>query len=107
MRECRVQPVAQVRHCAAAMSPPPERSLSAMGLITHVSVIGFATALSTRAVDPIIPPIAQSLEVDAGRVALLTTAFTLPFVIAQPLVGPAADAIGKLRMMVICLVVVV
>jgi predicted MFS family arabinose efflux permease len=78
-----------------------------MGLITHVSVIGFATALSTRAVDPIIPPIAHSLEVDAGRVALLTTAFTLPFVIAQPLVGPVADAIGKLRMMMICLVVVI
>jgi predicted MFS family arabinose efflux permease len=107
MRECRVHSQRQVRHCPAAMPLPPERSLSPMGLITHVSVIGFATALSTRAVDPIIPPISQSLGVDAERVALLTTAFTLPFVIAQPLVGPAADAIGKLRMMLICLIVIV
>src|SRR5262249_2549795 len=78
---CRVHSRGQVRHCAAAMPPPSDRSLSPMAFITHVSVIGFATALSTRAVDPIIPPIAHSLQVDAGRAALLSTAFTLPFVL--------------------------
>jgi predicted MFS family arabinose efflux permease len=90
------------------MPPPPERpSLSPTSLITHVSLIGFATALSARAVDPIIPPIAQGLQIDPGHVALLSTAFTLPFVIVQPILGPAADAIGKTRMMIICLVVVI
>jgi MFS transporter, DHA1 family, inner membrane transport protein len=74
--------------------------------ITHLSLIGFATALSTRAVDPIIPPIADGLATDPARVALLTTAFTLPFVFAQPIMGPTADAIGRLRMMQICLVVI-
>jgi predicted MFS family arabinose efflux permease len=81
--------------------------LPAAGFITHVSVIGFATALSTRAVDPIIPPIAESLHTDPGRVVLLTTAFTLPFVIAQPFMGPVADAIGKLRTMLGCLVIII
>jgi predicted MFS family arabinose efflux permease len=89
------------------MPPQSDRSLSPASLITHVSLIGFATALSTRSVDPIIPPIAESLNTDPGRVALLTTAFTLPFVIAQPIMGPVADAIGKVRMMVICLVVII
>jgi predicted MFS family arabinose efflux permease len=89
------------------MPPAPERPPSAKSLITHISLIGFATALSTRAVDPIIPPVAQALNTDPGRVALLTTAFTLPFVIAQPIMGPLADAIGKLRMMLACLVVIV
>jgi predicted MFS family arabinose efflux permease len=81
--------------------------LSPASLITHVSLIGFATALSTRSVDPIIPPIGESLGTEPARVALLTTAFTLPFVLAQPIIGPVADAIGKVRMMLICLVIII
>jgi predicted MFS family arabinose efflux permease len=88
------------------MPPPADRALSPKRFITHISLIGFATALSTRAVDPIIPPVAEALRTDPGRVALLTTAFTLPFVIAQPIMGPLADAIGKLRMMLACLIVI-
>jgi predicted MFS family arabinose efflux permease len=72
-----------------------------------VSLIGFATALSTRAVDPIIPPIASSLQVDPGTVALLSTAFALPFALVQPILGPVADIIGKVRMMMLCLVVII
>jgi predicted MFS family arabinose efflux permease len=86
---------------------PPDRPLSPTRFIAHLSLIGFATALSTRAVDPIIPPIADSLATDPARVALLTTAFTLPFVVAQPFLGPAADAVGKLRMMLICIAVII
>jgi predicted MFS family arabinose efflux permease len=70
-------------------------------------MIGFATALSTRAVDPIVPPIAQSLMVDPGTVALLSTAFALPFALVQPILGPIADMIGKVRLMTICLVVII
>src|SRR5262249_48591038 len=89
---------------SAPMPPSPHRHSSPGNLITHVSLIGFATALSTRSVDPIIPPIAQALQTEPARVALLTTAFTLPFVLAQPIMGPVADAIGKLRTMLMCLV---
>jgi predicted MFS family arabinose efflux permease len=89
------------------MPPSADRALSPTRLITHISLIGFATALSTRAVDPIIPPVAEALRTDPGRVALLTTAFTLPFVIAQPVMGPLADAIGKLRLMLACLAVII
>ena len=85
----------------------PGSSLSSSRLITHVSLIGFATALSTRAVDPIIPPIAQSFQVDPAQVALLSTAFTLPYAFVQPIFGPIADVIGKVRMMIICLVVII
>jgi predicted MFS family arabinose efflux permease len=76
-------------------------------LIVHLSMIGFATALSTRAVDPIIPPIAFSLKTDPATVALLSTAFALPFALAQPILGPLADMIGKLRMMIACLVIII
>src|SRR5262245_1350234 len=86
---------------------PPDRPMSSTSLITHVSVIGFATALSARAVDPIIPPILHARQIDPGHAALLSTAFTLPFVLVQPILGPAADAVGKLRMMLACLIVVI
>jgi MFS family permease len=80
--------------------PSPTRFL------THVSMIGFASALSTRAVDPIVPRIAQGLLVEPGTVALLTTAFALPFAVVQPILGPIADMIGKVRLMMICLAVI-
>lgn len=80
--------------------PSPTRFL------THVSMIGFASALSTRAVDPIVPPIAEGLAVEPGTVALLTTAFALPFALMQPILGPISDMIGKVRLMMICLAVI-
>jgi predicted MFS family arabinose efflux permease len=87
------------------MPPPSDRSTAR--LISHIGLIGFATALSTRAVDPIIPPVAESLQVEPARVALLITAFTLPFVLVQPVLASAADAVGKVRVMLGCLIVVV
>lgn len=84
---------------------PP--SLPASRLITHVSAIGFATALSARALDPLIPSIAGDLAVDAASVALLSTAFALPFACVQPILGPLADMLGKIRLMVACLAVII
>lgn len=75
-------------------------------LIGHLSLIGFATALAARAVDPIIPPMAVSLQTDVAHVALLSTAFALPFALAQPVLGPLADAVGKVRTMMACVLVI-
>src|SRR5215470_9655600 len=86
---------------------PPGSPLPPAHLITHVSLIGFATALSARAVDPIIPPMALSLQVDPAKVALLSTAFTLPYAFVQPILGPIADLFGKVRIMILCLIVII
>jgi predicted MFS family arabinose efflux permease len=86
--------------------PPAGAPPSPTRFLTHVSVIGFASALSTRAVDPIVPPIAEGLAVEPGTVALLTTAFALPFALMQPILGPVSDMIGKVRLMMICLAVI-
>src|SRR5262245_14118145 len=90
-----------------AIAPLMPPSLPAGQLITHVSAIGFATALSQRALDPLIPSIAADLAVDAASVALLSTAFALPFACVQPILGPLADMVGKIRLMVTCLVVII
>jgi len=76
-------------------------------VLTAVSLVAFATALFTRAVDPIIPPIAYDLAVDPSKVALLTTAFSIPYALIQPALGPVADRFGKTRVMMVCLVVLI
>src|SRR5262245_61340488 len=87
--------------------PPAPHAITASQLITHVSAIGFATALSARALDPLIPSIANNLAVEAKSVALLSTAFALPFAFVQPILGPLADMVGKIRLMVTCLAVII
>src|SRR5262245_33646495 len=65
---------------AAAGSPaadPPKPASDERknrSLITRLSLIGFVTALASRATDPIIPPIAHDIGVDPNAVALLATA---------------------------------
>lgn len=88
------------------MSPAPAPQSTSL-MLTHLSMIGFVTALSARAVDPIIPPIALALAESPEKVALLSTAFALPFALVQPILGPVADMMGKVRLMIICLVVMI
>ena len=48
-------------------------------ILIRLSFIGFVTALSSRCVDPVIPLIAWGLQIDPAAVALLSTAFALPY----------------------------
>lgn len=61
----------------------------------------FAGALATRATDPLVVDIAADLGSTAAQVALLGTAYTLPFAFVQPILGPVADAIGKRRVVTV------
>ena len=76
-------------------------------VLTIVGLATFATSLSTRSVDPVIPQIAASLWVEPSTAALLSTAFALPYALIQPVLGSAADMVGKTRMMKACLVIAV
>lgn len=76
-------------------------------ILFRLSFIGFVTALATRSVDPIVPAIAQGLNTDPARVALLSTAFALPFAFIQPILGPIADMAGKVKLMLACLVILI
>jgi predicted MFS family arabinose efflux permease len=66
----------------------------------------FASTLFTRAVDPIIPQIAADLLVDLNTAALLSTAYTLPYALVQPVLGTMADFFGKTRLMNVSLFIV-
>jgi predicted MFS family arabinose efflux permease len=87
---------------AAAVRPP---SVSRVLGLSMLAV--FATTLFVRAVDPVIPRIADHFAMDPHTVALLATAFSLPYAIMQPVLGGLADAWGKTRLMTWSLVALV
>ena len=66
----------------------------------------FAQTLFTRAVDPVIPMIAESLDIDIATAALLSSAYTFPYALVQPALGVTGDFFGKTRLMNLCLLVV-
>jgi predicted MFS family arabinose efflux permease len=74
-------------------------------LLLVLSLVAFASSLSVRAVDPVIPLVAADLAVSTATAALLSTAFALPYALTQPVLGPIADMVGKTRFMTGCLVV--
>ncbi len=76
-------------------------------VLTIIALIVFATSLFARSVDPVIPQIAGDLAVAPTTVALLSTAFALPFAFIQPLLGIMADLMGKTKLMTICLTILV
>ncbi len=72
------------------------RTLHALSFCTFIS------ALSTRAVDPVIPQIATDFVISPSTAAMLATAFAA-YGLVQPVLGPVADAVGKTRVMIACL----
>ena len=66
------------------------------------AVCAFASGIALRTIDPLIVPIAQHFAVAPATAALLSTAYALPYAIAQPFLGPLGDRFGKARCVQIC-----
>jgi len=71
-----------------------------------LSFLIFASALSVQAINPVVPQIAADLGVTPETVAMLAAAFAA-YGLMQPVLGPLADAIGKTRVMMACLLLLV
>ncbi len=74
-----------------------------MPLLVLLALAAFASSLSIRVLDPLVPELARDLSSDVGTVALLASAFAFPCALGQPILGPLGDAVGKARMIKICL----
>ena len=70
-----------------------------------IALVVFASSLFMRSTDPVIPQIASGLSVEPATAALLSTAFTLPYALIQPVLGALADMFSKSRLMLLCLLV--
>ena len=77
-----------------------------MGRVLNLmAFVIFATSLFMRSVDPVIPQIAQGLNVTPATAALLSTGFTLPYALVQPILGALADMFSKARLIAVCMLI--
>src|SRR5499426_1593732 len=88
------------------MTTPGDSARAIPPVLKIVGLVVFASTLFTRAVDPVIPQIGRDLAVDPKTAALLSTAFTFPYALVQPVLGALADMFGKTRLMNISLLVI-
>src|ERR1700710_2063136 len=80
------------------MKPHLPPALNILALAT------FAASLSARALDPVLPHVADDFGVSIATAAGFAAIFAFTFAIVQPVLGAAADLFGKARLMIICLV---
>lgn len=73
-------------------------------VINVIALATFAASLSARALDPVLPHVADEFDVTIATAASFAAVFAFTFAIVQPVLGAAADMFGKARLMVVCLV---
>ena len=69
-----------------------------------ITLATFAASLSARALDPVLPHVADDFGVGIATAASFAAVFAFTFAIIQPLLGATADLFGKARLMIVCLV---
>jgi len=72
--------------------------------INIIAIATFAASLSARALDPILPHVADDFSVSIATAASFSAVFAFTFAVIQPVLGAAADLFGKARLMIVCLV---
>jgi predicted MFS family arabinose efflux permease len=76
---------------------------AASRMIAILAAGGFASTFAGRVVEPLVGVLARDFASPPATVALLSTAFALPYALIQPVLGPVGDALGKERVVVTCL----
>ncbi len=71
-------------------------------VILVFAVCAFASGFALRIIDPLILPVAAHFAVTPAAAALLSSAYALPYALAQPFLGPLGDRFGKLRCVQVC-----
>ena len=69
-----------------------------------ITLATFAASLSARALDPVLPHVADDFGVTIATAASFAAVFAFTFAIIQPVLGATADLFGKARLMIVCLV---
>jgi predicted MFS family arabinose efflux permease len=73
-------------------------------VLNIIALATFAASLSARALDPVLPHVADDFGVSIATAAVFSAVFAFTFAVIQPVLGAAADMFGKARLMIVCLV---
>lgn len=71
------------------------KKINKNNIILLLGLAGFIVMADNWVVSPILPAIAQNLNIDIAKAGLLITAYMIPFGIFQVIFGPIADRYGK------------
>lgn len=71
-----------------------DHNLQILFSITLVAVVGVSS------IAPVLPKVAEALDISTNRVGLLITAFTLPGIVMTPILGILSDRIGRKKIIV-------
>jgi predicted MFS family arabinose efflux permease len=71
-----------------------------------LALAAFTSALSLRALDPILPQIANALAITIQTAALASSAAAIANALSQPALGIFSDVLGKTRVMSVCLLLI-
>src|SRR5437899_5983810 len=84
--------------CAVTATSAMPPALNIIALAT------FSAALSARALDPVLPHVAEDFSISIATAASFAAVFAFTFASIQPVLGAMADMFGKARLMIVCLV---
>lgn len=73
-------------------------SMSTGRLVLLFGIAGFASALSMRPLDPVVPQVATEFGRSIAETAALSAYFSIFYALGQPILGPLGDAYGKARL---------
>ena len=82
----------QTTQTAAKPAAPPAISALAVPLL---SLAAFASGVSMRVTDPLLPLLGREFGVSLGQASLVVTVFAVTYGLAQLLFGPLGDRFGK------------
>ncbi len=72
-------------------------------LILVLGACGFASTFTMRLLDPLVPTLANEFGRTIPQIAMVATGFSISYALGQPFLGPIADAVGKVRTILVSL----
>ena len=75
--------------------PQPEAIAIPRHAVVALGCAAFASGISLRVTDPLLPRLAQEFNVSVGSAAMVITAFAISYGMAQLFFGPMGDRFGK------------
>ncbi|HEY0151317.1 MAG TPA: MFS transporter, partial [Longimicrobium sp.] len=78
---------------APARRPPAWATLAALWLLV------FSVTTQTMILAPILPRVAEQLRISEGRVAFISTGYSVAVALVAVVAGPVSDRVGRRRML--------
>ena len=81
-----------------------KKSINKNSIVLLLGLAGFIVMADNWVVSPILPAIAENLNIDIAKAGLLISAYMIPFGIFQIIFGPLADRYGKKQVITFSLI---